>query len=53
MALVIVFVGICDMFVISINIQKFEVSEVSGSSYCNSKVNSETETKATNLIFIW
>ena len=38
---------------VSINMQIFEVSDVSDCSYCNSKVNSETETYAANLIFVW
>ena len=38
---------------LSISIQKFEVSEVSGGTYCNSTVNSETETYAANLTFLW
>lgn len=33
--------------------QQFELSDVSGSSYYNIKVNSETETYQANVNFIW
>ena len=33
--------------------QKCEVSDITCSSYCNSKENGETETYAANLNFIW
>ena len=56
-----IFVWLCenapDVFYIkkklSINMQKFELSDVSGSSYYNIKVNSETETYEANVNFIW
>ena len=37
---------------LSINIQKFEVSEVSGGTYCNSNVHSVAETYTANLLFL-
>ena len=37
---------------LSISIQKFEVSEISGGTYCNSKVNSETETYTVNFFMV-
>ena len=33
--------------------QNIAFSEVSGGPYCNSNINSETETYAANLIFCW
>ena len=38
---------------LAINVQEFEISEVSDGPYCNSNPKSETETYAANLIYIW
>ena len=43
-----VYAGICDRMS-----QIFAGSVVTGSSYCNRKVDSETETDRDQIIFIW